>query len=135
MYGLVLLNFVGAARASAAPSSFAMQRYVKPPNAGAVGQFGASGASVAGVEVSDGAASVSFDTAPPVDVPTGAARVARRLAIINVSPSDNLQAVVNNANAGDTIWLGDGTYTGSGSDRDGPREVLTIDKDLTIRAA
>ena len=54
--------------------------------------------------------------------------VARRLATINVSPSDNLQTKLNNAGAGDTLILADGTYLGSGSN------VLEISKDITIRA-
>ena len=54
--------------------------------------------------------------------------VARRLATINVSPSDNLQTKLNNAGVGDTLILADGTYTGSGSN------VLDISKDITIRA-
>ena len=54
--------------------------------------------------------------------------VARRLATINVSPSDDLQSKLNSAGAGDTLNLADGTYTGSGSN------VLEINKDITIRA-
>ena len=54
--------------------------------------------------------------------------VARRLATINVSPSDNLQTKLNSAGAGDTLNLAGGTYTGSGSN------VLEISKDITIRA-
>ena len=55
--------------------------------------------------------------------------VARKLATINVSPgAGTLQTALDNANAGDTLVLADGTYTGSGSD------VLTISKDITIRA-
>ena len=54
--------------------------------------------------------------------------VARRLATINVAPSDNLQTKLNSAGAGDTLNLADGTYTGSGSN------VLEISKDITIRA-
>ena len=54
--------------------------------------------------------------------------VARRLATVNVSPSDNLQTKLTNAGAGDTLVLADGTYRGSGSN------VLEISKDITIRA-
>ena len=54
--------------------------------------------------------------------------VARRLATITVSPSDNLQTKLNSAGAGDTLDLADGTYIGSGS------YVLEISKDITIRA-
>ena len=54
--------------------------------------------------------------------------VARRLATINVSPSDDLQSKLNSAGAGDTLVLADGTYSGSGDN------VLEISKDITIRA-
>ena len=55
--------------------------------------------------------------------------VARRLATINVSPgAGTLQTALDNANAGDTLVLADGTFTGSGSN------VLEINKDITIRA-
>ena len=54
--------------------------------------------------------------------------VVRRLALIDVSPSDNLQTKLNNAGAGDTLVLADGNYTGSGDN------VLEISKDITIRA-
>ena len=55
--------------------------------------------------------------------------VARRLATITVSPSDNLQTKLNSAGAGDTLDLAAGTYTGSGYEN-----VLEINKDITIRA-
>ena len=88
----------------------------------------ASGASVAGVEAGDGV-SVSFDAAPAVDVPTGTARPARRLAVINVQPGQGtLQAALNAANDGDELVLADGTYTGSASD------LLWISKSIIIRA-
>ena len=40
----------------------------------------------------------------------------------------NLQAYLDNATAGDELNLADGTYTGGGS------TVLSIDKDITLRA-
>ena len=54
--------------------------------------------------------------------------VARRLATVDVSPSDNLQSKLDNAGNGDTLVLADGTYLGSGYN------VLEISKDITIRA-
>ena len=53
---------------------------------------------------------------------------ARRLGSIHVSPSDDLQMKLNNANAGDTLILADGTDLGSGN------ELRYISKDITIRA-
>ena len=63
-----------------------------------------------------------------VDVVAEPMHVVRRLATIDVSPSDNLQTKLTNAGAGDTLNLADGTYTGSGN------YVLEINKDITIRA-
>ena len=57
----------------------------------------------------------------------------RRLAVITVTPSDNLQTVLNNANAGDEIVLADGTYTGSGTSASGSN-MIYINKAITIRA-
>ena len=53
--------------------------------------------------------------------------------MITVTPSDNLQTVLNNANAGDEIVLADGTYTGSGTSADGSN-MIYINKAITIRA-
>ena len=44
--------------------------------------------------------------------------------------SGTLQAAINAATAGDTLVLADGTYTVSSGD-----QVVSIDKDITIRAA
>ena len=48
-------------------------------------------------------------------------------------PGDNLQTVLDAANAGDEIVLADGTYTGAGTSAGGSN-MLHIDKDITIRA-
>ena len=53
--------------------------------------------------------------------------------MITVTPSDNLQTVLNNANAGDEIVLADGTYTGSGTSASGSN-MIYINKAITIRA-
>ena len=54
---------------------------------------------------------------------------------LQVSPGDNLQTVLNNANAGDELILADGTYTGNGDVvMSGDYNMLLIAKDITIRA-
>ena len=64
------------------------------------------------------------DSAPPFS------RVTRRLTQTIVPPGvDTLQHAFNAAAAGDVLVLQNGNYTGSGSNG-----VLTIDKDITIRA-
>ena len=89
------------------------------------------GASVAGVEVGDGA-SVSFDAVLPPLMNVSAeslSHVTRRLAVINVQPgAGTLQAALNAASAGDELVLADGTYTSSVTN------VLDISKSITIRA-
>ena len=89
------------------------------------------GASVARVEVGDGA-SVPFDAVLPPLMNVSAeslSHVTRRLAVINVQPgSGTLQAAHDAASDGDELVLADGTYTSSGGN------VLEISKSITIRA-
>ena len=66
-----------------------------------------------------------------LDVPSelSVSRVTRRRLQINVSPGDNLQTAVDNAQPGDELILADGNYTAEAGDN-----MLLVNKNITIRA-
>ena len=82
-------------------------------------------------QASDGR-EMGFDAAP-LNASMVTSHVTRRLAVIHLQPGANLQTEVTNANPGDELVLGDGTYTGSGTAQQGDN-MLYINKDITIRA-